>query len=72
MPQPNPPQDPHATVKMIPGAMFETNEFSADAIVEQLAARKAEAAKAVSEAVPEAGKDQDGPIQPPPSTSSSR
>ncbi|MFN8009893.1 MAG: hypothetical protein U0P81_00665 [Holophagaceae bacterium] len=56
-----PPPDPKATVKMIPGAMFETREFSQEEIAERLAQRPAE---------PEA--PQAPVIQPPPSTSSSR
>lgn len=61
MTQPQPPKDPNATVKMVPGAMFETHEFSQDEIAARLAARAAE--------VPA---PQDETIQPPPSTSSSR
>ena len=61
MSQPQPPKDPNATVKMVPGAMFETHEFTKEEIAERLAQRLAEADKA-----------QDGAIQPPPSTSSPR
>ena len=61
MPQSIPPQDPGSTVKMVPGAMFETREFSQEEIAEKLAARQAEAAQAQGDA-----------IQPPPSTSSPR
>jgi hypothetical protein len=61
MTQPQTPKDPNATVKMIPGAMFETHEFTQDEIAERLAARGQEAPAA-----------QDDSIQPPPSTSSSR
>ena len=63
MTQPANPKDPNATVKMIPGAMFETHEFSQEEIAERLALRSAAAS-------PEAA--QEGAIQPPPSTSSPR
>ncbi len=63
MTQPVNPKDPNATVKMIPGAMFETHEFSQEEIAERLAQRSAAAS-------PDA--PQEGAIQPPPSTSSPR
>lgn len=63
MSQPEPPKDPKATVKMVPGAMFETHEFSQEEVeqrlAERLAQRKAEAAT-----------PQEPEIQPPPSTAS--
>ena len=60
MPDPKQPLDPHATMKMIPSAMFETKEFSAEQLVEQMEARRKEAAETA----------QADSIQPPPSTSS--
>jgi hypothetical protein len=66
MSQPQPPQDPNATVKMIPGAMFETHEFTQEEIAERLAQRLAQPGPA------EPGKAQEDSIQPPPSTSSPR
>jgi hypothetical protein len=47
-------------MKMIPSAMFETKEFSAEELVEQMEKRRKEAAE----------KAQADSIQPPPSTSS--
>jgi hypothetical protein len=63
MTDPKPPVDPHATLKMVPGAMFETREFSQEEIVERLAQRGLEKAEEEAPAQPAA-------IQPPPSTSS--
>ncbi len=65
MTQPANPKDPNATVKMIPGAMFETNEYSQAEIAERLAQRQAKGDPARDAA-------QEDSIQPPPSTSSPR
>lgn len=63
MTEPKPPADPNATIKMVPGAMFETHEFSQEEIAERLSQRGLERAAEAAPAQPEA-------IQPPPSTSS--
>jgi hypothetical protein len=63
MSEPKQPADPSATIKMVPGAMFQTREFSQEEIAERLAQRGLERAEEAAAAQPEA-------IQPPPSTSS--